>query len=681
MPNRLADSTSPYLLQHQDNPVDWWEWSEEAFVEATERDVPVLLSVGYSACHWCHVMAHESFEDPAIAAVMNERFVNIKVDREERPDVDSIYMEAVQAMSGQGGWPMTVFMTPDGRPFFAGTYFPNRPHHGMPSFGQVLDAISDAWSNKREDVLGQAQQLVDAISPVIPTGTMIGRADLKRAVDAVLRSFDATYGGFGGAPKFPQQPVLDFLLRARQDEPSIDNALRVTLHRMADGGIHDHLSGGFARYSVDRKWLVPHFEKMLYDNAQLARIYLWAGIELGEPRFVDVARSTLDYLLTELRHPDGGFFSAEDADSEGEEGTFYVWTRSEFDEVLGDDSEAGADYYGVTPEGNFEGSNVLHLDPDRTEPPNLESIKERLRRHREKRMRPGLDDKLIASWNGLAIRAFAEAGAALDDHAYIASAERAARFIEDNLVVDGRLKRSWRDGKVSGDGYLDDHSSLALGYFALYQSTGKPAWYEAAERLVGQFARFERSQGGFYSTADDAEQLIKRPEDLTDNPLPSGNAMAAEALLFSSLFGGDLARREAASAALASAGVLAARYPSMVGHHLAVAESMATGTREVAIVGEDRASLVEAFWSRYRTYAVLAQANSSDSNVPLLADRSAGPETAVAYVCHDFVCNLPTASPSELNSQLDQREQGHPEEVDTSMPLDSDPRGHDETRE
>jgi uncharacterized protein YyaL (SSP411 family) len=662
MPNRLAAATSPYLLQHKDNPVDWWEWSADAFEEARLRDVPVMLSVGYSACHWCHVMAHESFENSATAQVMNDRFVNVKVDREERPDVDSIYMEAVQAMSGQGGWPMTVFLTPEGEPFFAGTYFPDQPRHGMPSFRQVLEAISVAWESRRSEVLSQAQQLVGAISGQIPHGATIDEEALDAAVGAILSTVDPAHGGFGGAPKFPQQPILDFLLRARGSRPLVDEALQVTLQRMADGGIHDHLGGGFSRYSVDRRWLVPHFEKMLYDNAQLARIYLWAGLELGVERFVSVARTTLDYLLTDLSHPDGGFYSAEDADSEGEEGTFYVWTDDEFQTVLGpDDAAAATAYFGVTPEGNFEGANVLHLEPSRPTPPNLESIVERLNRHRSKRVRPGLDDKVIASWNGLAIRAFAEAGAALGDKAYLDAAENAARFVNERMTPDGRLKRSWRDGKLSGDGYLDDHSSMALANYALFQATGDVGWYESAERLVNQFSRFEREGGGFYSAADDAEPLIKRPEDLTDNPLPSGNAMAAEALLVSSLLRGDLERRNEASAALAAVGALAERYPSMVGHHLAVAESMATGTREVAIVGEDRDGLVEVFWSRYRPHAVLAQSSSPDSTVPLLADRSPGPDTALAYVCHDFVCNLPTSSPAELELQLGQREQDHSE--------------------
>ncbi|HEY5890740.1 MAG TPA: thioredoxin domain-containing protein [Acidimicrobiia bacterium] len=653
MPNRLADSTSPYLVQHADNPVDWWEWSDEAFVEARRRDVPVLLSVGYAACHWCHVMAHESFEDVATAEVMNERFVNIKVDREERPDIDSIYMEAVQAMTGQGGWPMTVWMTPDGRPFYAGTYFPNRPHHGMPAFTQVLDAIWHAWTNDRRAVIGQSEQMVAAISRSIPAGEMPAADSISRAVGQIVDSFDTAYGGFGGAPKFPQQPVLDLLLRSRGLDPRVDDVLRTTLRRMADGGIHDQLGGGFARYSVDRQWLVPHFEKMLYDNAQLARIYLWAGIELGEPRFLDVARSTLDYLLTDLHNPDGGFYSAEDADSEGEEGTFYVWTRGEFESVLGQLAETAASYYGVTDEGNFEGANVLHKDPAREVPEELEEINARLLAHRNSRVRPGLDDKLISAWNGLAIRALAEAGAVLNDDRYLEAATDTARFVLDNLADQGRLQRSWRDGRVSGPGFLDDHAAMAVGCYTLFSATGVTGWFEAAERLVADLDRFARPEGGgFYSTASDSEPLIKRPEDFTDNPLPSGNALAAEALLMSSLFTADLSRRTRADEAIAAVGALADRYPSMVGHHLAVAHSINGETHEVAIVGEDRSRLVDAYWSRYRPETVLAQADGPTADIPLLADRTGGAGVATAYVCRNFTCNLPTGDPALLLEQL-----------------------------
>jgi uncharacterized protein YyaL (SSP411 family) len=651
MPNRLAVSTSPYLLQHQDNPVDWWEWSDEAFAEAAKRDVPVLLSVGYSACHWCHVMAHESFEDSQTAAEMNRKFVNIKVDREERPDVDSIYMEAVQAMTGQGGWPMTVWMTPDRKPFFAGTYFPKEPHHGMASFGQVMDAVFDAWSNNREGIADQADRLLEAISGEIPTGEVPDGPTLGRAAEALLSQFDATFGGFGRAPKFPQQPVIEFLLRWRVVDESVDNPLRTTLSRMADGGIHDHLAGGFARYSVDREWLVPHFEKMLYDNAQLARLYLWAGIELDEPRFVAVARKTLDYLLTDMQHPDGGFFSAEDADSEGVEGKFYVWSRADIEAVLGDDAAAAEAYYGVTPEGNFEGDNILHLSPERAAPGNLEEINRKLLDHRNLRIRPGLDDKVVAAWNGLAIRAFAEVGAALKDSAYLDAARNAAGFIREAMTIEGTLMRSWKDGKHSVPGFLDDYAGVVVGLQALYQATGEVEWFLESERLIEKLRAFGGDDGRLYTTQS-AAGLVKRPRDITDNPVPSGNALAAEALLTSSLLTGDLDSRDRSIAALASIGDLAARYPSMVSHHLAVAATLHIGHRELAVVGPGREEMTDVFWSAFRPGVVLAQADTPDERVPLLDARIAREGKATAYLCRNFECDLPTSDPDHLAASL-----------------------------
>ncbi len=652
MPNRLAAATSPYLLQHQDNPVDWWEWSDEAFAEATRRGVPVLLSVGYSACHWCHVMAHESFEDPDTAAEMNRMFVNIKVDREERPDVDSIYMEAVQAMTGRGGWPMTVWMTPDGRPFYAGTYFPKDRHGGMSSFGEVMRAISDAWSTDRDNIDEQADKLVEAISHDIPGGDLPDQKQLDRSIKNILNELDSTFGGFGGAPKFPQQPTLEFLLRSRHTNQAIDNALELTLTRMADGGIHDHLGGGFARYSVDRTWLVPHFEKMLYDNAQLARIYLWAGVELGSSRFLEVMATTLEYLVTDLRHDEGGFFSAEDADSEGVEGKFYVWDYAEFVAVLESEAVAMADYFGVSKGGNFEGQNILNLMGKSDAPPSLSKSKEKLLGHRNRRVRPGLDDKVVAAWNGLTIRALAEAGAALGVSRYIEVAESAADFALANLKSGSVLMRSWRNGRTSVPGFVDDYAGMALGLYALFQATGAVKWFNEAEKLVARLSDFEKPEGGFYTTSTDADGLIKRPSDITDSPLPSGNSLAAESLLISSLLNGDLAKRDRSIAALANAGALADRYPTMIGHHLAVAHSIVSGTKEVAVVGENREDLVSEYWSRFRPHTVLAQATEPNSSVPLLADRFAPEAGALAYVCEGFVCNLPTSAPTELAEQL-----------------------------
>ncbi len=652
MPNRLADATSPYLLQHKDNPVHWWEWGDEAFSEARRRDVPILLSVGYAACHWCHVMAHESFEDPETARVMNERYVNIKVDREERPDVDSIYMEAVQAMTGQGGWPMTVWLDHDGRPFFAGTYFPKDQRHGMASFSQVMDAVSAAWEDRREEVSEQAERLVEAISREIPTGDVPDRGQLVEAYAAIEKSFDPVHGGFGGAPKFPQQPVLEFLLRIHRETwaPRAGTMLTNTLDAMAAGGIYDQIGGGFARYSVDAHWLVPHFEKMLYDNAQLARLYLWAGIELDRPGFVDIARSTLDYMARDLRHAEGGFFSSEDADSEGEEGRFYVWTVDELREALGDRAGEAIDYFGATKAGNFEGSNILRVAG--SEPPaDLVEIESTLLEARSRRVRPGLDNKIIASWNGLAIRAFAEAGAALGDQRYLDIAEQAAVFVTERLVDEGTLMRAWREDRTSGRGFLDDHAGMAMGLFTLYAATGEERWYEQAIGLVNLLGLFVRPDGGFYSNSNhDADDLVKRPTDVTDNPLPSGNALAAEALLIASLLTANEQWRQMSESALAAVGLLADRYPSMVGHHLAVAHSSAS-TRELAIVGEGWRDLAAVYWSRYRPEVALAPSEAGSETVPLLEGRT-GEGAARAFVCRGFVCDLPTSDPGVLADQL-----------------------------
>jgi hypothetical protein len=651
MPNRLASATSPYLLQHRDNPVDWWEWGEEAFQEARRRDVPILVSVGYAACHWCHVMAHESFEDPATAAMMNQRHVNIKVDREERPDVDSIYMEAVQAMTGQGGWPMTVWIDHEGRPFFAGTYFPSAPRHGMASFGQVMDAVSKAWNERREDVAEQADTLVDAISREIPPGAIPDVEMLSAAYARIGSAFDPVHGGFGAAPKFPQQPVLEFLLRVHEESWAANARamLTKTLAEMAGGGIHDQIGGGFARYSVDTRWLVPHFEKMLYDNAQLARLYLWSGIELGRPDFATVARSTLDYLIRDLRHPGGGFYSSEDADSEGVEGRFYVWTPSQIRDVLGDAADDVIAYYGVTEAGNFEQANILNLVGERPLA-GLDDAKSALLQARSRRVRPGLDDKVISAWNGLAIRAFAEAGAALGEERYLDIARQAAAFVLENLTVGGRLMRSWREGRTSVAGFLDDHAGMAVGLLTLFAATGEERWYEGAIGLIHDLDRFARAAGGFYSTPDDAEGLVKRPTDLTDNPSPSGNALAAEALLLASLYTGNQSWREQSELAIAAAGALVERFPSMVGHHLAVAYS-SLDTRELAIVGPGWEALANVYWERYRPGMVLATSPTGISAVPLLEGRLAGGRSR-AFLCRRFVCDLPTSDPRMLASQL-----------------------------
>jgi uncharacterized protein YyaL (SSP411 family) len=655
VPNRLAHATSPYLLQHKDNPVDWHEWGEEAFAEARARDVPVLLSVGYSACHWCHVMAHESFEDSETAEEMNRLYVNVKVDREERPDVDSIYMDAVQTMTGRGGWPMTVWLTPDGRPFYAGTYFPDTDRHGMPSFRTVMRAVSDAWENRRDEVTGQSERLTEAISRTIPaTDDLPDSETLAKAYESLAASFDPVNGGFGSAPKFPQEPDLDFLLRVRDEEwaPRAGQMVRVTLSEMAAGGIHDHLGGGFARYSVDAQWLVPHFEKMLYDNAQLARLYVWAGIELDDSELIGVARSTIAYMLTQLRHPVGGFYSAEDADSEGVEGKFYVWTVGQMEEILGpEDGGEAARFFGATPHGNFEGSNILYRPTSEPWTDRIEDIRSRLLAARSERVRPGLDDKVVASWNGLAIRALAEAGAALDEETFLEAAAGTARFVLDQMMDGPLLYRSWREGRAGAHGFLEDYAGMAVGLFALYAATGEEEWYLAARDLTtGLHDRFGDPEGGFFDTSIEGENLIKRPKSQTDNPLPSGNALAAEALLLLASYSGDLGFREMAIATLRSAGLLMDRYPSMVGHHLGVLHSL-LDSRELAIVGPAWPDLARVYWSGYRPNVVLAVSNDGKGPIPLLEGR-VKEDMTLAYVCENHVCALPTADPAELAGQL-----------------------------
>jgi uncharacterized protein YyaL (SSP411 family) len=676
MPNRLAAASSPYLLQHQDNPVDWYEWGDEAFAAAQAADKPVLLSIGYSACHWCHVMAHESFEDEATAAYMNEHFVNVKVDREERPDVDRVYMDAVQAISGHGGWPMTVFLDPEGRPFFAGTYFPrdDRGHH--PSFRRVMASVLEAWETRRSDLEQQAAQLTNAIQRQLPAATDLPTPDVvTRAMATILAGVDDEYGGFGGAPKFPQPTTLEFLLRAlvlgRVDgrETAAASAITQALDHMSRGGIYDQIAGGFARYAVDRIWLVPHFEKMLYDNALLARLYLRAWQTFGDAEQLRTATETLDYLIRDMRHPEGGFYAAEDADSEGVEGKFYVWTWDDFAEALGADVSTGAAVYGATPSGNFEGSNVLFL-PQRLTATAAElemtdeeltaaksRIDAKLRRARDRRVRPGLDDKIITAWNGMALRAFAEAGAVLDNPTYLEVAVGIAEFVGDHVTdAHGRLLRSWREGKASVAGFCDDYAAMSVGLFTLYQATGDERWYREAARLVHEMIRlFADTDGdGFYATGEDAAPLIARPKNYMDNPTPSDNSLAAEALVMLSALSGDTSLQSYVDGILRGAGQLLARYPHAAGRLLSVYAATLEGPKEVAIVGPDdlRHDLVAVVWERFRPDCVLAFSDGGPSAVPLLADRTAG-SGARAYVCRGFECLLPVDDRRALRAQLD----------------------------
>jgi uncharacterized protein len=674
MADRLRTATSPYLLQHAGNPVDWWPWSDEAFAEARSRDVPVLLSVGYSACHWCHVMAHESFEDERTAALMNENLVSIKVDREERPDVDAVYMTATQAMTGQGGWPMTVFMTPDREPFYCGTYFPRS------QFQRLVLGVADAWRQERGRVIGQAQRIAAALneqmSGVEPGGGAPGQEQLSQACEAAIAGlesgFDAARGGFGGAPKFPPSMVLEFLLRYHErGGASAETAERMaarTLDAMARGGMYDQLAGGFARYSVDADWVVPHFEKMLYDNALLARVYAHWWRRTGSELARRVAADTCGWMIAELGTAEGGFASALDADSEGEEGKFYVWTPGQLREVLGDaDARYAAEVFGVTGEGTFEhGKSVLQLRHDPAEPERFERVRAALLEARGHRVRPGRDDKVVAAWNGLAIAALAEAGLLLERPEFIAAARGAAELIAGTHLDAGRLARTSRDGTAGvSAGVLEDYACVAEGYLALSGVTGEARWVTlAGELLDTALDRFGDSAGGFYDTADDGERLIYRPADPADGPTPSGTFAVAGALLSYSALTGSARHRDAAAGALGPLPAVATRYPRAAGWGLAVAVAMEAGPAEIAIVGPPEDARTAAL---HRTAllaappgAVIALGNGAGNEadaIPLLAGREPVGGAPAAYVCRDFACRLPVSEPDALRAEL---ASGHP---------------------
>jgi len=654
MPNLLADATSPYLLQHRDNPVDWRPWGEEAFAEARRRDVPVLLSVGYAACHWCHVMAHESFEDPATAALTNELFVCVKVDREERPDVDAVYMEATQSLTGAGGWPMTCFLTPDGAPFYCGTYFPR------PQFQRLLRAVSEAWRERRAEVLSAGQRIVEALAAPRGTGPArpLDAEVLDGAVAALAADFDPEHGGFGGAPKFPPSLVLEFLLRPRA-RTGVTEALRMvalSCEAMARGGMYDQLGGGFARYSVDAGWVVPHFEKMLYDNALLLRVYLHLWRETAAPLTRRVATETAEFLLRDLRTPQGGFASALDADTDGVEGLTYVWTPDELREVLGEeDGSWAAGLLSVTGAGTFEhGRSTLRLlqDPAPAEADRWAAARSGLLAARADRPQPARDDKVVAAWNGLAIAALAEAGALLAEPSYTAAAVAAADLLLDLHLVDGRLRRTSRDGRVGANaGVLEDHADLAEGLLALHQATGDGRWLAAAGGLLDVvLARFPDRNGGFFDTADDAEVLVRRPWDPTDGPTPGGPPAAAGALLGYAALTGATAYREAADGALASLTPIAARFPRAAGWACAVAEAADAGPLQVAVVGEGERADALARTARFGTSpgAVVAAGPPDAPGVPLLAGRPLVGGDPAAYVCRGFVCDAPSTDPATV---------------------------------
>jgi len=653
--NRLAHETSPYLQQHKENPVDWYPWGDEAFARAKAEDKPILLSVGYAACHWCHVMAHESFEDPEVAAVMNRLFVNIKVDREERPDVDAVYMEAVQAMTGQGGWPMTVWLTPDGQPFYGGTYYPKTPRMGMPGFVGLCAGIAEAWQSRRDEILEKAGNLTGMLQGSAefrpPEGAgdgLPGRDGIDGCVSQLAERFDAQWGGFGRQPKFPQPDIYELLLRAhaRTGDKETLGLVTFSLDAMASGGVYDHLGGGFHRYSVDREWLVPHFEKMLYDQALLARAYLHAWQVTGEAGYLQVASETIDYVRRDLRHAEGGFYSSEDADSEGVEGKFYVWSKAEVDAV----SPAAGEWWGVTDKGNFEGANILRrpLGAELLRPPGIEEARQALFDIRTQRIRPGLDDKVLTEWNGFFLATLAEAGAATGRADWLDDARANAEFLLSSLRRDdGRWLRSWQGGRASHLGYAGDHAALINAFTRLAEATGEARWIDearsVADALLDLF--WDDELGGLFTTGRDGERLITRVKDVLDNVIPSANGSAAVALVRLSALTGEERYRERAEDILRLLADPVVRHPTAFTHLLGAVDMLNAPVTEIAVVG-DRPELVRAVQGRYLPNAVLAWGEPYPS--PLFEGRTEG----LAYVCRNYACQRPTADVEELRGQL-----------------------------
>jgi uncharacterized protein len=655
MSNRLARETSPYLLQHRDNPVDWYPWGPEALTRAVGEDRPILLSVGYSACHWCHVMERESFEDPETAAYMNEHFVCIKVDREERPDVDAIYMEAVQAMAGQGGWPMTVFLDPEGVPFYGGTYFPPDESRGMPSFRMVMEAVVVAFEGQREEIRERAagtRARLGSIGLVEPSPESPEASGLEEAVELLRGAADLEHGGFGGAPKFPPASALELLLARGERE-----VVETTLDAMLAGGICDQVGGGFSRYSVDAVWLVPHFEKMLYDNALLANAYLHGWQALGHERYRRACERTLDWMLREMRGPEGGFYSALDADSEGEEGRFYVWTPAQIRAVLGEGAEAVIEFYGVSERGNFEGANILHLagGVGAPEPPGLDAARQALYDARAERVSPGLDNKRLTSWNALAIAALAEAGAVLGREDYLAAARGCADFVLGSLRDgNGRLLRTYKDGDARLNAYLEDHAFLLEALLTLYESSFERRWFEQAQDLAEtMIARFgDPERGGFFSTSADHEALIARRKEVGDHPIPSGNSSAALGLLRLAALTGERPYERQAEGVFALFARTATQHPESFAHLLRALDFHLSPTREVALVGDDLGELAAAVRSAFRPHLVLAGGPESEATPPLLEGRTTLDGEAAAYVCENFTCRLPLTDPADLKREL-----------------------------
>jgi uncharacterized protein YyaL (SSP411 family) len=677
MSNRLANETSPYLLQHADNLVDWYPWGTEALERAKAEDKPVFLSIGYSACHWCHVMAHESFEDTDTAAMMNAHFVNVKVDREERPDLDRIYMSAVQALTGRGGWPMSVFLTPEGQPFYGGTYFPPTPRYGMPAFVDVLKAVNDAWQNRRQELLDNSQQLVSAIEQQTATGAKAQPETLKpktlnAAYGHIQSDFDATHGGWGDAPKFPQPMTLEFLLRTHHTtgNPQALHMVTHTLDAMARGGMYDQLGGGFHRYSVDNHWTVPHFEKMLYDNAQLARVYLHAWQVTGEPFYRAIAEETLDYVVREMLSPEGGFYATQDADSEGEEGKFFLWTQEGIRAALGEKADRFIEAYGVTGNGNFEGKNILELKGGLEEREALAEARRKLFEAREERAHPGRDDKVLTSWNGLMLATFAEAARAFerDDYrqnrGYLTVARRNARFLlSEARSSEGRLYHTWRAGIAKVNGYLEDYTHLIEGLIELYQTTFDPRWYQAARELADEMIEHFSAPGGgnaditgFYDTSDDHETLITRPREMQDNATPSGNGMATLVLQRLAGLAAEPRYAEIARHNLSGMQPLLGQYPLGFAQWLQALHYALAHPREIAIVGDATSPEAHALLDAcagYRPHQIVAV--GTDTDVPLLQNREQIEGQATAYVCIDLTCKAPIIKPEALGVLLEDK--------------------------
>ena len=676
MPNHLVHENSPYLLQHAGNPVDWYPWGGDALAKARIEDKPIFLSIGYAACHWCHVMAHESFEDPATAALMNQHFVNIKVDREERPDLDSIYMSFVVTATGAGGWPMSVFLIPNGKPFFGGTYFPPVRSHNLPAFREVLEGVVRLWKEDRTRLISRSEELARSLQnrPATPSEIELTPELLAQATRTLIEDYDWQNGGWGSAPKFPQPMLIEFLLRrgSRGNESNLKIATHV-LQAMAEGGMYDLLGGGFARYSVDPTWLIPHFEKMLYDNAQLALVYLHAHQLTANPVFRKVTEATLDFILREMTHPQGGFFSSLDADSEGEEGKFYLWTQEEIRSVLTDPQEAELFIaaFGVSEKGNFEGKNILRrVQDDRVlaerfdysvdaTADKLTSLQAQLLEVRSHRVRPATDDKVLVSWNSLMLTAFAEAGRMLEKQEYIDAAIKNANFILGNMLTEAMLLRSWREGTARHAAYLEDHAGLVLGLLSLYQADPDPTWYQEAIRLTQLMQEhFADPDGGFFDTRNDQESLLYRPKDLQDNALPSGNALAAMALLQLAAYEGRPDWRSQAERMLSTNLGMMLRYPSAFGQWLCALDYALSPVKEVAILGDpaDPATqkLLKPLMTGYHPHLILAASPypPPPGTPTLLHDRGLHKGTSTAYVCKDFVCQYPVNTPEELLAQL-----------------------------